>query len=144
MVCQRSRSTPKADRRSGLPAKKRRVAPLTKESLEAMNQQQTTEFDMTACVHPVEAKAVSVSEVDSHSLRSSFSGASPPASDAGSTPVALLEKLVLPTMLQGGGVTNDVKLVQRAISKRNEEERMRVAKVMLYNSFLQAMNGEED
>jgi hypothetical protein len=107
-----------------------------------MNQQRTSEFNMTPGVLPVEAQAVSVSE-DSHSLRSSFSGASPPASDAGSTPIATLEKSILPAMLLGGGVTNDAKLVQRAISKRNEEERMRVAKVMLYNSFLQAMNGEE-
>jgi hypothetical protein len=142
MVCQRSRAAPKTDRRSSLPAKKRRVSPLTKESLEAMNQQRTSEFNMTPGVLPVEAQAVSVSE-DSHSLRSSFSGASPPASDAGSTPIATLEKSILPAMLLGGGVTNDAKLVQRAISKRNEEERMRVAKVMLYNSFLQAMNGEE-
>jgi hypothetical protein len=34
-------------------------------------------------------------------------------------------------------------LVQRAITKRNEEERMRLAKIMLYNSFLQAMNGDD-
>lgn len=142
MVCQRSRGTPKADRRSDLPAKKRRVSSLTKESLEAMNQLQTTEFNMTPGLLPVSTHAVSVSE-DSSSLRSSFSGASPPASDAGSTPVASIDKSMPPTVLLGGGVTNDVKLVQRAISKRNEEERMRVAKVMLYNSFLQAMNGEE-
>lgn len=142
MVCQRSRATPKADRQSCLPAKKRRVAPLTKESLEAMNQQQTTGFDISPDVRATEAQAVSVSE-DSHSLRSSFSGASPPASDAGTTPMGSLEKALLPATLLGGGVTNDAKLVQRAILKRNEEERMRVAKVMLYNSFLQAMNGEE-
>jgi hypothetical protein len=41
-------------------------------------------------------------------------------------------------------ITNNPVLVQRAITNRNEEERMRLAKVMLYNSFLQAMNGDNN
>jgi hypothetical protein len=145
MVCQRSRSNTKVDRETtgGVSVKKRRVSTLTKESLEAMNQEQVTDFPSTPSLTTAEVKTVTVSE-DSRSLRSSISGGSPPVSESESTPIILQKQSSLPVMLLGGGyVTNNAKLIQNAIAKRNEEERMRVAKVMLYNSFLQAMNGED-
>jgi DNA replication protein DnaD len=145
MVCQRSRSNIKVDRETtgGLLVKKRRVSTLTKESLEAMNQEQVTDFSATPSLTTAEVKTVTVSE-DSRSLRSSISRGSPPVSESETTPTIFQKQSPLPVMLLGGGcVTNNAKLIQSAIAKRNEEERMRVAKVMLYNSFLQAMNGED-
>lgn len=119
MVCQRSR-----DRRN-LPAKKRQIAALTKESLDTFNganlqqQQQQTALLMTTpqlLQHPT----VSVSG-DSQSSISTNSATS-----------STLIKVV-------PGITSDTTLTQRALRQRNEEERMRVAKSMLYHAYLEAI-----
>ena len=153
MFCQRSRnnaSVKKAPKESNNrkstpssipPSKKRRVSLLTKESLEVMNQEQTmstgfvTNIQSVASIH----KPNTVSE-DSQSMRSTVSGAKSP-----------LPSLVSPNNSASGllwnrnsGITHNPVLVQRAITNRNEEERMRLAKIMLYNSFLQALNGDNN
>ena len=158
MFCQRSRSsvvsssakkTPKesksrkATTSSNSPLKKRRVSLLTKESLEVMNQEQTistgfvTNMQTVASIH----KPITVSE-DSQSMRSSVSGGKSPSSDTSSS-ISPNNNNNVSGLLLNSSITNNPVLVQRAITKRNEEERMRLAKVMLYNSFLQAMNGDD-
>ena len=159
MFCQRSRSsvvsgsakkTPKesksrkATTSSNSPLKKRRVSLLTKESLEVMNQEQTistgfvTNMQTVASIH----KPITVSE-DSQSMRSSVSGGKSPSSDTSSSISPNNNNYNVSGLLLNSSITNNPVLVQRAITKRNEEERMRLAKVMLYNSFLQAMNGDD-
>ena len=144
MVCQRSRPTVNSDRRSstGCAVKKRRISSLTKESLEAMNQQETTLYVPATHIQTAALKPATVSD-DSHSMRSSISDNSPTTTACKNKNVPENSRPSPPILLVNGNVTNDTKLIQQAISKRNEEERMRVAKVMLYNSFLQAMNGED-
>ena len=160
MFCQRSRSsvvsstgsakkTPKesksrkATTSSNSPLKKRRVSLLTKESLEVMNQEQTistgfvTNMQTVASIH----KPITVSE-DSQSMRSSVSGGKSPSSDTSSS-ISPNNNNNVSGLLLNSSITNNPVLVQRAITKRNEEERMRLEKVMLYNSFLQAMNGDD-
>jgi hypothetical protein len=143
MFCQRTRSTTnnKADRKApkSTPLKKRRVSALTKESLEVMNQEQSGLVFNSSHLQTVEvAKPVTVSE-DSQSMKSSLSGGNTPSLDSFSAKVSPTYNPTGP--LLNGGVTNNPKLAHRAITTRNEEERMRLAKIMLYNSFLQAMNG---
>lgn len=122
--------------------KKRRVSLLTKESLDVMNQEQTlsagvvTNLQTVASIH----KANTVSE-DSQSMRSSGSGEKSPSVIETSSSIS--HNTCASGLLLNCGITNNPVLVQRAITKRNEEERMRLAKVMLYNSFLQAMNGDD-
>ncbi len=151
MFCQRSRNsvngnkTPKENKSrksttattSSPPIKKRRVSLLTKESLEVMNHAQTISTGIvTNLQQTVESihKLNTVSE-DSQSMRSSVSGGKSPS---------VVEASLCPKFSVPGRLWNhNPALVQRAITKRNEEERMRLAKVMLYNSFLQAMNGDD-
>lgn len=155
MFCQRSRNsvngqkTPKENKsrkpttatRSSQPIKKRRVSLLTKESLEVMNQAQTMSTGVVTNIQTVESihKLNTVSE-DSQSMRSSVSGGKSPSVEASSL---TSPKFNGPGLLLNSGIINNPALVQRAITKRNEEERMRLAKIMLYNSFLQAMNGDD-
>lgn len=124
--------------------KKRRVSMLTKESLEVMNKEQeqngfsviTTSNLQTVVKDNIKPVAATVSE-DSQSMRSSTSG-------SGNNNVIETIGSSRSVPSRGGStIVNNPELVQRAITKRNEEERMRLAKVMLYNSFLQAMNGED-
>jgi hypothetical protein len=153
MFCQRSRNSASAKKApkesksrksttpSNSPIKKRRVSLLTKESLDVMNQEQTmstgfvTNIQTVASIH----KPNTVSE-DAQSMRSSVSGAKSPSIETSS---AISPSNSVSGLLLNSGITNNPVLVQRAITKRNEEERMRLAKVMLYNSFLQAMNGDD-
>lgn len=130
MVCQRSRDRKP---RKNLPAKKRKVAQLTKESLDAMNhmdvvkQQQNTTGPpktTTATTQGRTVHAALVSE-DSQSLRSSLSE---PEGAAKQQPPQV-------------GITVDPTLAKRAIQQRNHEERMRVAKAMLYHAYLSAVQG---
>lgn len=125
------------------PLKKRRVSLLTKESLEEMNQEQTNITGVVTNIQSVATiqthKPNTVSE-DSQSMRSSVSGGKSPSivETSSSSPKSNASSLLL-----NSGIINNPVLVRRAITKRNEEERMRLAKVMLYNSFLQAMNGDD-
>lgn len=134
MVCQRG--APSSSARKGatkgqeaasghrLPAKKRRVQPqqlLTKESLDAHQQ---TKGAAAGAEHHV----ATVSE-DSMSNDSSSSSSSDH----------------LRTMFPRGGggvITSDRALAQRALKIRNEEERMRVARAMLYDAYQKAIRGE--
>ena len=67
--------------------------------------------------------AALVSE-DSQSMRSSLS-------EAAATNVEVKPQ----------GITVDAALAKRAIEQRNHEERMRVAKAMLYHAYLNAVQG---
>ena len=158
MFCQRSRNsggpknnTPRESKirkstsstSSNSPLKNRRVSLLTKESLEVMNQEQemstgfVTNLQTMATIH----KPNTVSE-DSQSMRSSMSSGGKSPSIEVSTSSSLFPNNNGASGLLNSSITNNPVLVQRAISNRNEEERMRLAKIMLYNSFLQAMNGD--
>jgi len=138
MVCQRtSASSKQAERKnkknnnttatttSRLPAKKRRVL-LTKESLEAMTgaQQQTKEADNT----PAKQAVATVSE-------DSLSNASADGSSDHNNKSWTVQ-------LPQGVITNAAALTQKALAVRNEEERMRVARAMLYDAYRRAMRGE--
>ena len=152
MFCQRSRNivsakkSPKEGKTrkspSNSPIKKRRVSLLTKESLDVMNQEQTLSAGVVTNLQTVTSihKANTVSE-DSQSMRSSESGGKSPSVIETSSSIS--HNTSASGLLLNSGITNNPVLVQRAITKRNEEERMRLAKVMLYNSFLQAMNGDD-
>jgi hypothetical protein len=122
MICQRSR-----DRR--LPAKKRQIAALTKESLDTFNgannlQQQQQHTSRTSLTTPqsIQVATVSISG-DSQSSVSMNSAASSSTTSISITPQ----------------ITTDATLTQRALQQRNEEERMRVAKAMLYHAYLEAI-----
>jgi riboflavin synthase alpha subunit len=106
-----------------------------------MNQAQTMSTGIVTNIQTVESihKLNTVSE-DSQSMRSSISGGKSPSVEASSL---TSPKFNGPGLLLNSGIINNPALVQRAITKRNEEERMRLAKIMLYNSFLQAMNGDD-
>lgn len=158
MFCQRSRNsmnvkkTPKENKAiksttaSQSPIKKRRVSLLTKESLEEMNQEQTNITGVVTNIQSVATiqthKPNTVSE-DSQSMRSSVSGGKSPSIVETSSSSSTSPKSNASSLLLNSGIINNPVLVRRAITKRNEEERMRLAKVMLYNSFLQAMNGDD-
>jgi len=49
-----------------------------------------------------------------------------------------------PKAVRLGGlvITNDTALAQKALAIRNEEERMRVARAMLYDAYQRALRGE--
>lgn len=140
MVCKRARdrTEPKS---SPLPAKKRRVSLLTKESLDAMNKEASelvTTANATTPQSPIKRiVAVCVSDgshlsVQSESSASAFRGK------------ATSSALPNPLLLRSNRFTSDAALFQSAIKKRNEEERIRVAKVLLYNAYLDAMNGDSN
>lgn len=129
MVCQRSRDR-KGDQNkkanSSLPLKKRSAehfAPLTKASLDSMlsGQTTTTLYD--------NARTVSID--DNRSIISS-SNTSSAAAATGSQPSSAIV---------GRGVCTDEKVVKQALCRRDEEERLKVAKAMLYQSFLSALQG---
>jgi hypothetical protein len=134
MVCQRARDRKKKD--SNLPAKKRQVAVLTKESLDAMDKEQASQSGFLSLpeldTSPRKCTTVSVSD-DSKSTRSNTTSSSAKAS---------LPQPLVPPLRPVTEITSNVDLVQRAIAKRNEEERIRVAKALLYHAFLQASRGE--
>ncbi len=83
-----------------------------------MDVKQTAPKTVQAMVH-----AALVSE-DSQSMRSSLS-------EAAATNVEVKPQ----------GITVDAALAKRAIEQRNHEERMRVAKAMLYHAYLNAVQG---
>lgn len=134
------------DRSKSSRKKKRSVSSLTKESLEMMNQEQLQQQHknasfviQTSNLQTVDTlsgnnKHIAAVSEDSQSLRSSTSG----GGNSGNTTMMTTSETSVSSK-----ITNNPRVVQRAITKRNEEERMRLAKIMLYNSFLQAMNGED-
>lgn len=130
MVCERTRGSTGTKKRN-VPAKKRRIDFLTKESLDAMNKESPTSQP------PLKPHtAVSVSD-DGNSLKSNVSAPFSPAQ-----PLTVDKQLpLIPHATQS--ITDNNDLVQRAITQRNEEERMRVAKAMLYNAFLAATKQEK-
>lgn len=144
MVCQRSsRGRTAGPKKSvgNLPAKKRRVALLTKESLDAMDKEASTTSSSSPQTDSVKVHAtVSVSD-DSQSMRSSTTGSSASNGTVQPSAVKLLQNKDCPLiLLPTNGITSNVGLVQRALTQRNEEERIRVAKVMLYHAYLQAVH----
>jgi len=105
-----------------LPAKKRRVL-LTKESLDAMTEEQ--QKIQTKTIQPPPQDPATVSE---DSLSNASDNQAAPAA-ARAPPLGRL-------------ITNDVALTQKALTIRNEEERMRVARAMLYDAYQKALRGE--
>jgi HSF-type DNA-binding len=111
---------------------------------------------------------VSVTDSDSQSMRSSVltpaaaDGTSSTASSLAAAATALFGAFVAtamqkppqasPVSMNGScigaitipqppRITTDAALAQRAIAERNEQERLRVAKAMLYHAYLQAIQG---
>ena len=128
MVCQRTsagaekkkRNTPEQINKSRLPAKKRHVV-LTKESLEAMMEEQNKSQAPTQASVSTIHEPATISE-------DSLSNASDHLNNKAS--------------LLGRGITNDTALAQKALAIRNEEERTRVARTMLYDAYQRALRGE--
>jgi hypothetical protein len=136
MICQRSRdrksNSSDSPSSSHLPLKKRKhsddflsknVAPLTKESLEAMAppQSQTPSARALATISVTDdtSSATSNSSSSNGSSSSSLSSMSPQSS-----------------------ISKDDTFVVEALKVREEAERAKVAKAMLYQAFMQAMQAE--
>jgi hypothetical protein len=152
MVCQRSR-----DRRGNgnLPAKKRQIVhqhtALTKESLDtfnastmlgsgAMAQQQQQPTNGTA--HLLQGANLNTpQQMLQHAMNQAIVTAT--VSVSGDSSSTISTNSTTTTSLSCGGIapgiTTDATLTQRALRQRNEEERMRVAKAMLYHAYLDAI-----
>lgn len=98
---------------------KLKVAPLTKESLDAIASSEPPTF----------APPASVTD-ESRSVGSS-------AESVGANPQTV--SYPLPP-----GISNDSIFVETTLQKRDQMERMKVAKAMLYVSYLKALNGDRD
>ena len=143
MVCQRTsansdkkkridrgiRISPTQTNKSRLPAKKRHVL-LTKESLEAMTEQQEHKKASTTTIHEPIRTACQPATVSEDSL--SNTSDRPRSNNTTAT-----------AGITGRIITNDTALAQKALALCNEEERMRVARVMLYDSYQRALRGEQ-
>lgn len=140
MVCQRTSANSDKKKRSGgatqtlphksrLPAKKRHVL-LTKESLEAMTVEQEKKKALTTTtMHEPNRTTFQPATVSEDSLSNASDR---PSNTDSTTTVNLL----------GRTITNDTALAKKALAICNEEERMRVARVMLYDSYQRALRGE--
>lgn len=102
---------------------------LTKESLDAISKSNRHQSagPMVACV--------SISDDSRTSMSQPSTIGSIQLSNSTST-VASSSSQQFPSLF---GITNDNKLAQRALELRNEEERLRVARVMLYHSYIEAL-----
>lgn len=115
--------------KSRLPAKKRHVL-LTKASLEAMTEEQEKkEATSTTTIHEPTRTACQPATVSEDSLSNASDR---PSNNNSTATVSFL----------GRTITNDTALAQKALAICNEEERMRVARVMLYDSYQRALRGE--
>jgi hypothetical protein len=143
MVCQRSR-----DRRGGgngsLPAKKRQIVhtALTKESLDTFNASTSGAATQQRLQQQQTSMALSTSQQllqqSMHQVLATVSV----SGDSQSSSHSSNSTLVVTSSLGGGiapGITTDATLTQRALRQRNEEERLRVAKAMLYHAYLEAI-----
>jgi hypothetical protein len=127
MVCKSSRDRKKS--KSNLPAKKRYVATvLTKESLEAMTLS-SPNIKVATVSEDSGSSQSSVTPNGSALLLSTF--ATPPQQGS----------VVRPSREQS--ITNDVALTQRALAMRNAEERLRVARSMLYHAYVGAIQQKQ-
>jgi hypothetical protein len=147
MICQRSR-----DRKSNcpnssicssshLPLKKRvlacddgssskKISPLTKESLEAMS----PPASQTLCARALATPSVTD---DSRSATSNSSSSSTSPLHTPTLPLASAGSMSMPL-----AITKDSKFVAGVLKERDEMERGRVAKAMLYQAFMQALRGD--
>lgn len=141
MVCQRT--SPNAEKKkkqqqqqqqsssSRLPAKKRHVL-LTKESLDAMTEEQAKQASQNIPItSTAEAPTRGADMQPATVSEDSLSNASSDHQQQNPRAVRL-----------GRVITNDAALTQKALAVRNEEERMRVARAMLYDAYQQALRGE--
>lgn len=142
MVCQRS-STRDSSAGSSTASKKskskKQQQRLTKESLKMMQTEATTTKQQPRAVSVDDTQSVNsaaTSSISSNGVVASTTKKT--ASSAASTPLAVIKSSTLPST-----VSNDPDLVAAALVKRDEEERMRMAKSMLYDSFLQAMKQQQ-
>jgi hypothetical protein len=128
MVCQRSRDRKGPKNFKNLPAKKRPITtPLTKESLEAITGSPTT----------TKPAAVSVRSDD---------GSTESNGDVSEASYGLnIAAFYLTSSLDSipRRITDDAAVAHRAIQIRNEEECMRVAKALLYENYLRALQAGE-
>jgi len=133
MVCKRSRDRKPDKKNSHLPLKKRRqesnspIAPLTKESLEAISPSEPKNSQLSAYI--------SVSDDSRSTTSNSNSTASTNISPVSAPPVPA-------TIPLQRGITTDASIVAAALKQREEIERLRIAKAMLYESYLKALRGE--
>ena len=126
MVCQRSRDKSKGDTsRKQAPSYQSRqdepesVLPVTKAALETLNHSDS--------IKAPAASTVSVSDDGDASVNSSTESMPPPTT--------------LPSLLKGA-ISSDKDLVKTSLRKRDEVERLKIAKAMLYESYLKAIRGE--
>jgi hypothetical protein len=132
MVCQRSRANAKQSKAKLLlpveTAAHVKIAPLTKESLDTIlpTTTSTGEAPKTEAAH---VAAVSVSD-DTGSEDSS--GAATSNGSASS----------LPTLKRG--ISSDKEFVQRVLKDHEEMERLRIAKVVLYRAYIEALQGAQN
>jgi hypothetical protein len=133
MVCQRSRANAKQSKTKLLlpveTAAHVKIAPLTKESLDTIlpTTTSTGESPKTEAVH---VAAVSVSD---DTVSEDSSGAATSNGSAVSS---------LPTLKRG--ISSDKEFVQRVLKDHEEMERLRIAKVVLYRAYIEALQGAQN
>ena len=120
MVCQRSRNSSKQAKAKQANVK---IAPLTKESLDNILPASTT----GAAKGIPRAAPVSISDESASEDSRAVSGSDQPAR--------------LPTIKQG--ISSDKEFVQRVLKDHEEMERLRIAKVMLYRAYVEALQGAQ-
>jgi hypothetical protein len=127
MVCQRSRSNAKPSKAKPVEAANMKIAPLTKEALDTILPTATGEPTKTK-----EAHVATVSVTDDTS--SEDSGGAATTSNGSAT-------ASIPTIKQG--ISSDKEFVQRVLKDHEEMERLRIAKVVLYRAYIEALQGAQ-
>ena len=134
MECQRSKDRTKSGKKKTActtnnnksAENEKKIAPLTKESLEAIA---TT----TADGEPKKPATVSVTE-ESRSLESISNEDACSETRSDTSPMKRLPQ---------GPISADAKLVASILKKRDDQERLNVAKAMLYEAYKKAVQGEQ-
>lgn len=136
MVCQRSRNSPKQSKAKQTESSVK-IAPLTKESLDAILP--TTVENTQRKEH---VATVSVSEESSNSEESRGAASSTNKNNnKQDTAATAAATVTMPTIKRG--ISSDKDFVSRVLKDHEEMERLRIAKVMLYRAYVEAMQGAE-
>ena len=123
MVCQRSRNSSKAAKAKQAQANVK-IAPLTKESLDTILPASTEAAKSNRRAAPVSVSDESGSE-DSRAIAGADASA----------------QARLPAIKQG--ISSDKEFVQRVLKDHEEMERLRIAKVMLYRAYVDALQAAQ-
>lgn len=130
MVCQRSRNSSKQSKAKQQAAANVKIAPLTKESLDAI-------LPATAETTPQRKARVATVSVSEDSSSSDDARAAANGAEVAATAAAV----AVPPIKRG--ISSDKEFVQRVLKDHEEMERLRIAKVMLYRAYVEALQGAQ-